>query len=126
MSDERRPPRRFDHRRLGEYGEDRAQAWYLERGYVLYDRNWRCPDGELDLVLGLVEGSVHTVVFCEVKTRSTQRFGSPFEAVGRDKQRRLRNLALRWLEANDVRARRLRFDVVAVTSGRVEVLEGAF
>lgn len=126
MSDDRRPRRRYDHRRLGEYGEDRAQAWYLARGYLLYDRNWRCADGELDLVLGLVDGTVHTVVFSEVKTRSTQRFGSPFEAVGRDKQRRLRQLALRWLAAHDVRARHLRFDVVAVTSGRIEVLEGAF
>ncbi|UDY36871.1 YraN family protein [Dermatobacter hominis] len=126
MSDEQPRPRRYDHRRLGEYGEDRAQAWYLARGYLLYDRNWRCPDGELDLVLGLVDGAAHTVVFCEVKTRSTHRFGSPFEAVGRDKQRRLRRLALRWLDAHDVRARHLRFDVVAVTSGRVEVLEDAF
>ena len=118
--------RRYDQRLLGQYGEDRAQRWYLERGYLLYDRNWRCADGELDLVLGLVEGPVHTVVFCEVKTRTNHRFGSPFEAVGRDKQRRLRHLALVWLDEHDVRARDLRFDVAAVTSGRVEVLHDAF
>lgn len=126
MTDELSRPRRYDHRLLGEYGEDRAQRWYLERGYLLYDRNWRCPAGELDLVLGLVDDAGHTVVFCEVKTRTNHRFGSPFEAVGRDKQRRLRQLALRWLADHQVRGQHLRFDVVAVTSGRVEVLEGAF
>ncbi len=119
-------PDRYDHRRLGVYGEDRAQRWYLERGYILLDRNWRCPDGELDLVLGRGDGDGSTIVFCEVKTRTNHRFGSPFEAVGRDKQRRLRQLALRWLDARDVRVRHLRFDVAAVTSGRIEVLTDAF
>ena len=120
------PSRRYDHRLLGDYGEDRAQRWYLDRGYVLYDRNWRCADGELDLVLGLTDDGAHTIVFCEVKTRTNHRFGAPFEAVGRDKQRRLRHLAMAWLDAHQVRARRLRFDVASVTSGRVEVLQDAF
>ena len=65
-------------------------------------------------------------MFCEVKTRSTGRFGAPYEAVGRDKQRRLRRLALQWLAAHDLRAARLRFDVASVTSGRIEVLLDAF
>ena len=60
-------PDRYDHRRLGVYGEDRAQRWYLERGYVLLDRNWRCPDGELDLV-GRVKGNEGLVVV-EVRAR---------------------------------------------------------
>lgn len=119
-------PDRFDHRRLGAYGEDRALRWYLERGYALLDRNWCCPDGELDLVLGLGEAGGSTIVFCEVKTRTNHRFGSPFDAVGREKQRRVRRLALRWLDAHDVRARHLRFDVAAVTSGRIDVLTDAF
>ncbi|HPU40011.1 MAG TPA: YraN family protein [Microthrixaceae bacterium] len=127
MSDHNRPDRpTYSSRLLGQYGEDRAQRWYLERGYVLHDRNWRCSDGELDLVLGHVEGSEHTIVFCEVKTRTNHRFGSPFEAVGRDKQRRLRKLAMLWLAAHDISAHHLRFDVVAVISGRVEVLQDAF
>lgn len=118
--------RRHDHLVLGAYGEDRAQRWYLDRGYLLYDRNWRCTEGELDLVLGLVDGPSHTIVFSEVKTRSSLRFGSPFEAVGRDKQRRLRRLAMTWLAAHHARAHHLRFDVVAVTGGRIEVIEAAF
>ena len=118
--------RTHDHLLLGAYGEDRAQRWYLDRGYLLYDRNWRCNDGELDLVLGLVDGPTHTIVFSEVKTRSGLRYGSPFEAVGCDKQRRIRHLAMTWLDAHDVRAHHLRFDVVAVTGGRIEVIEAAF
>ena len=112
----------YDHRRLGAFGEERALRWYLGQGYDLLDRNWRCPQGEIDLVLWR-DG---TVVFCEVKTRSSTRFGSPFEAVGRDKQRRLRRLGSLWLAEASLRATGLRFDVAAVTGARVEVLEGAF
>lgn len=118
--------RRHDHLHLGAWGEDRAQAWYHERGYAVLDRNWRCREGELDLVLGLVDGPSTTVVFSEVKTRSGLRFGSPFEAVGPDKQRRIRRLSMIWLASHDVRAHHLRFDVVAVLGGRVEVIEAAF
>ena len=68
----------------------------------------------------------------EVKTRSSDRFGSPFEAVGPDKQRRLRRLAGEWLSvrwhevAGGGRPAGVRFDVVAVLGGRVQVVEGAF
>ena len=115
----------YDHRRLGAWGEERVARWYLDRGYEVLDRNWRCPDGELDLVLS----SGDTVVFCEVKTRSSHRRGRPQEAVGWDKRRRIRRLALRWLAARPAgwaRPRHLRFDVAAVTGGRIEVLESAF
>lgn len=126
MAQQRRRPPRYDSARLGRYGEDRAQHWYLERGYQLYDRNWRCPEGELDLVLGLADGPSLTVVFSEVKARSGVRFGTPSEAVGREKQQRLRRLAVAWLGAHRVQADHLRFDVVAVTGGRIEVIQGAF
>jgi putative endonuclease len=67
-------------------------------------------------------------VFCEVKTRSSDRFGVPAEAVTPAKQRRLRLLATRYLASGARRPPRtdLRFDVASVTSGRVEVLEAAF
>ncbi len=119
-----RASRRYDHLRLGAHGEDLAERWYLERGYVLLDRNWRCPSGEVDLVLRSVDEDV--IVFCEVKTRSTGRFGTPFEAVGWDKQRRIRRIAVQWLTTHDVRSRRLRFDVAGVSGGRLEVIEDAF
>lgn len=96
--------------------------WYVARGYEVLDRNWRCPQGEVDLVLHR-QG---TVVFCEVKTRSSGRFGSPLEAVGRDKQRRLRRLAVAWLAEHRGTHPQVRFDVAAVTGARVQVVQGAF
>jgi len=114
--------RRHDPKRLGIDGEQTAARWYVERGYTVLDRNWRCSDGELDLVLSI--GS--TVVFCEVKTRSSDRYGSPFDAVGPDKQRRLRRLAGRWLrEAAPFRPVDIRFDVAGVMGRRVDVIESA-
>ena len=69
-----------DHRRtLGVAGEDAVAAWYSNAGYALLDRNWRCREGELDLVVA----RDRAVVFCEVKTRRGTAFGAPFEAVTR-------------------------------------------
>jgi putative endonuclease len=121
-------PRRVDpRRRLGAAGEDAVAAWYEAAGYRVVDRNWRCRDGELDVVV--TRGD--TLVFCEVKTRASTRFGAPVEAVTATKQRRLRGLAARWLAAHDTRRRTLRFDVASVTRApdgelAIEVLEGAF
>ncbi len=85
-------------------------------------RNWRCRQGELDLVLAMGR----TVVVCEVKTRSSSRFGSPFEAVDAAKQRRLRRLGAEWVATcAPFRPSRVRYDVAAVVSRRVEVIEDA-
>lgn len=121
------PPRRTERRpgyrqRLGAAGEDRAAAWYRRAGYEVLARNWRCPEGELDLVLR----ARGTVVFCEVKTRSSDRFGLPAEAVTAAKQRRLRVLATRFLREHPQRGATPRFDVASVMGDHVEVLEGAF
>jgi len=110
-------------RALGARGEDAVVAWYEHRGYRIVDRNWRCRDGELDLVAR--RGDV--VVFCEVKTRSSSAFGAPVEAVTWRKQRRLRQLARLWLmtRAGDAPAG-LRFDVASVLAGQIEIVEDAF
>ena len=109
-------------RALGAAGEELAAAWYLARGYTVLARNWRCPAGELDLVLG----KGRSVVFCEVKARTTVAFGSPAEAVTADKRRRLRHLAARWLEQQARPVADIRFDVAAVLDGHLEVIEAAF
>lgn len=104
-------------------GEDRAAAWYVEHGYEIVVRNWRCRDGELDLIAR----HGRALVFCEVKARTGDAFGTPAEAVTPAKRARIRRLAARWLsEWDGPRAREIRFDVVAVTPAGVEVLEGAF
>jgi putative endonuclease len=112
--------------RLGAHGEAVVARWYEARGYTVLARNWRCRAGEIDLVLG--RGPI--VVVCEVKTRSSDRFGSPFDAVGWQKQQRLRRLAAEWLAAGattDGRGRaEVRFDVASVLRGQVDVIEGAF
>ena len=100
---------------------------YADRGYRVLDRNWRCNEGELDLVLS----AARLVVFCEVKTRRNNAFGAPFEAVTATKQRRLRGLAARWLSEHPQRGVNLRFDVASVYAPRgerprIEVIEAAF
>ncbi len=110
-------------RRIAEEGEDLAADWYSERGYEIVSRNWRCREGELDLVVR--RGRLY--VFVEVKARSSEAFGAPAESVGAAKQARVRRLAARWLEqVAGQRARAIRFDVVAVLRGSVDVVEGAF
>ncbi|MGH9128446.1 MAG: YraN family protein [Acidimicrobiales bacterium] len=110
-------------RTLGAQGEAIAADWYQARGYEVLARNWRRREGEIDLVLR--QGSAY--VFAEVKTRTTDAFGVPAESVNRDKQARLRRLAARWLrEDSPGPASEIRFDVVSILGGRIEVLEGAF
>ena len=109
-------------RALGAAGEAQAAAWYEGRGYAVLHRNWRCREGELDLVVR----RGRELVFVEVKARRTDRFGTPAEAVTRAKQRRLRELAWRYLAATGERAGSLRFDVVSILGGRLEVIQAAF
>ena len=95
---------------MGGYGEDLAARHLVGDGMVVLDRNWRCPEGELDLVLR--DGSV--VVVCEVKTRRDAAFGTPLEAVTPVKLGRLRRLAARWLREHDVPVREVRIDLVGI------------
>jgi putative endonuclease len=95
---------------LGRDGEQAAVTYLEGLGFRILDRNWRCADGEIDIVA--VER--HTFVVCEVKTRSGTRYGTPLEAVGRAKHRRLRRLAVLWLNAHGIRFDQIRIDVVGL------------
>jgi putative endonuclease len=106
----------------GAFGERLAATWYERHGYEVLARNWRCREGELDLVLR--RGTV--VVVCEVKARRSDAFGGGFAAVTPQKQLRLRRLAMRWLAEARPGACQIRFDVAAVTGAKLEILENAF
>ena len=109
-------------RALGAYGEALAARWYEAHGYTVLARNWRCRDGEIDLILSR-DGCV---VFCEVKTRRSDAFGLPVEAVGWKKQRTIRAVAAAWLRASRARPISIRFDVASVLRQQVQVIEAAF
>lgn len=97
-------------RAVGDRGEDLACAHLEVLGWQVLERNWRCPEGEVDVV-ACQDG---LLVFCEVKTRRSTRFGTPLEAVGPDKARRLRRLAWAWLAEHGRRGEEFRIDVVGV------------
>lgn len=113
---------RTPRQRLGDHGERRAARTYEDAGYRVVARNWRCPDGELDLVLR----GPDVLVFAEVKTRSSDAFGAPAEAVTPAKQARIHRLARRFCAETGQRATRLRFDVVSVLRGQVEIIDDCF
>ena len=109
-------------RALGIAGEDAAAAWYQANGYEVVARNWRCREGELDLIVR----RNRVIVFCEVKARANTVFGVPAEAVNHLKRQRLRVLASKWIADSPIRPKEIRFDVVSVVGDVVEVIEGAF
>lgn len=104
----------MDRRSLGDWGEEKAQRYLSDRGYQLLARNWRTREGEIDLVM---EQDL-TIVFIEVKTRNTDRFGSPEESITPGKQKRLRKTCLAYLQENHYENRDWRIDVVAIEAMR--------
>lgn len=101
---------------VGAYGERVAERYLGGLGMAVLERNWRCAEGELDLVLR--DGDV--LVACEVKTRSSHAYGSPHEAIAAEKLLRLQRLAVRWAtERLGATPPAIRIDLVAVlASGR--------
>lgn len=97
-------------RKLGQRGEQLAVAHLERQGYVILERNWRCPAGELDIVAR--EGE--TLAFVEVRTRRGERFGSPEESLTPAKQSRLIELAQTYVQEKGLTDPSWRIDVVAV------------
>ncbi|RKS75012.1 putative endonuclease [Actinomadura pelletieri DSM 43383] len=100
------------HISLGRRGEDAAADYLVGLGWTILDRNWRCREGELDIVAH--DGRRHVV--CEVKTRGSNRFGDPMEAITAAKAARLRRLAWRWAAAHGVSGTLVRVDVLGLIS----------
>lgn len=95
---------------LGRRGEELASAFLTRGGYLILDRNWRCAQGEIDVVAQHGD----EVVFVEVKTRSSVAFGHPLEAITVKKLARLRRLAGAWCDAHPHPHSRIRIDAIGV------------
>jgi len=95
---------------VGQQGEQVAARFLTEAGLAVLGRNWRCSQGEIDIIA--LEG--RTLVICEVKTRSGVRFGTPLEAISKPKLARLRRLAVAWVRAHGLVFDQIRIDVVGV------------
>ena len=88
-----------------------AAVWLQRCGWVILARNWRCREGEVDIVARDPDG---VTVVCEVKCRRGDAFGDPLESITYEKVRRLRRLAAAWASAQERPVGRLRVDAVGV------------
>lgn len=95
---------------LGRRGEQLAAEFLARAGFRILDRNYRCAHGELDIVAA----ERRILVACEVKTRSGLRYGTPAEAVTRQKLARLRRLAVHWRQSHGLTFDALRVDLIGV------------
>ena len=99
--------------RKGARGEQIAADYLKRLGYSIQERNYRCRQGEIDIVAW--NGAV--LVFVEVRTRTGNDLGAPLESVNRRKQDKITSVAVVYVQEHQVRDTELRFDVVAVTWG---------
>jgi len=108
---------------IGQAGEEAAARYLEQQGYTILERNFRLRLGEVDIIARHGE----YLVFIEVKTRRTKKFGSPFEAVDVRKQQQITKVAAAYTQGREIA---IRFDVVAVylkgKTVQVELLQNAF
>ena len=114
-------------RDTGILGEKLAKDYLKKRGYRIRETNYRCPEGEIDIVAEHGD----CLVFVEVKTRRSLEFGIPEEAITAEKRERLRSVAARYRQEHDNLPRLWRIDVVAIELDsknkptRIELIENA-
>ncbi len=103
-----------------------AERFLRDQRYVIIERNYRCPLGEIDLIA--LDGRV--VVFVEVRSRTGTKFGSPLESVNRRKQEQIIRVALHFLSRHHLHSREARFDVIGIkwegNRAGIEHLKNAF
>ena len=97
-------------RALGQRGEEMATLYLQQQGYKILERNYRSRYGELDIICH----KNGIIVFVEVKTRSSQRFGSPEEAITSTKIQHIKKVALIYLTGEKMAYQEIRFDVIAI------------
>jgi putative endonuclease len=114
-------------REVGILGEKLAQDFLKNRGYDIRETNYRCPEGEIDIIAR----DKDNLVFVEVRTRTSQEFGSPEESITPAKMRHLRAVSSHYLQTHNDLPTSWRIDVVAVEldhkgkPSRIEVIENA-
>lgn len=96
---------------LGRRGEDYAASYLESLGWKVLERNWRCREGELDII---AYDDARTLVFVEVRTRTGLGYGTPLESITWRKVRTLLALAYSWLRSHEVRASRVRLDAIGI------------
>lgn len=99
---------------LGKKGEDIATSHLERNGFQIIVRNYRQKTGEIDIIAK--DGK--WLVFIEVKTRTSLRFGQPFEAVTQKKQNQIGRVALDYMTRNKISDQPVRFDVISIVLGR--------
>ena len=113
----------------GQAGEKLAQKFFLDKGYKILEKNFRCKFGEIDFI---ASSRNEELVFVEVRTKTNTFWGEPFETVNIKKQRKLYRLAEYYLKLRELEDRDCRFDVVSVVidiTGRLKKfdhIENAF
>jgi putative endonuclease len=95
---------------LGRRGEALAEAFLKRKGYTILEKNFTGKTGEIDIVAS----ENNTIIFVEVKTRTSETFGSPKEAVDATKQKHIIKAATEYLQQNKVTDKHIRFDVVSI------------
>lgn len=113
-----------ENRKLGFWGERKAARFLKRNGYKILQRNFKCKLGEIDVIAQ--KGDV--IAFVEVKTRTSDYFGEPNEAVDSTRRRRYVNAAKQYLYVNRLRGDDfiLRFDVIEIMQKRLNHIENAF
>ncbi|HEY7535239.1 MAG TPA: YraN family protein [Thermodesulfobacteriota bacterium] len=114
----------IDKKSLGQKGEQIACKVLEKDGYRIIEKNFRCKQGEIDIIAEKKE----VICFIEVKARTSESFGLPEEAVTTWKQRRLLAAAYVYLERKKITSKDMRFDVVSVdlNNGKARILKNAF
>jgi len=110
-------------KKIGADGEKATAVFLKKHGYKILEKNYRTSFGEADLIVEK-DG---VLVFVEVKTRSSEAYGTPGEAVGRDKRERYVRIAEYYLSCHEKYSGYfVRFDVSEVLSGKINYIENAF
>lgn len=109
---------------LGDYGENKATDFLKSLKYKIIDAKYKNCIGEIDIVC--FDKKEKTYVFVEVKTRTTNKFGLPREAVDKNKQNKIRLVATEYAKSHKIFNKKMRFDVIEIVDNNITHIKNAF